>query len=108
LPMLSGECYTCPAMQLVVLSFLVISMDEEEKKLLASAHAVVHDSQRQLHSISDEARLVCQQRLGEWERCRRSLEQLGALKNPHATGLGGCAPAVRRLIPGCSRTSRRF
>ncbi len=67
------------------LPHLVISLDEEDKRLLSAAHAAVRDVQRKLHALSEEARLLYQQRLSEWEQCRRSLEELTTLLNSQAS-----------------------
>ncbi|MHB0869845.1 MAG: sensor histidine kinase [Chloroflexota bacterium] len=56
-------------------------MYEEDQKLLAAAHAAVRDAQRKLHGLAEEARLQYQQRVSEWEQCRRSLEELATLLN---------------------------
>ncbi len=63
----------------------MISLDEEDKRLLSAAHAVVREGQRKLHALSEEARLRYQQRLGEWEQCRRSLDELTVLLNSQAS-----------------------
>ena len=63
----------------------MISVDEEERRLLSAAHEVVREGQRELHSLAEEARLLYQQRLSEWEQCRHSLEQLSALLSSHTS-----------------------
>ena len=55
--------------------------DDEEQRLLAEAHAAVRDCQRTVHALSDEVRLLYQQRLGEWEQSRQSLQQFVAVLN---------------------------
>jgi len=64
-------------------------MDEEEQRLLGEAHAVVRESQRRLHALSEEARLLYQRRHGEWEQCRNSLEQLAAILNSRTIEIDG-------------------
>ena len=59
-------------------------MDEEDRRLLAAALSVVREGQRKLHALSEEARLLHRRRLGEWEECRRSLEELTSLLNSPA------------------------
>lgn len=54
-------------------------MDEKEQRLLAAAHSLLLESQRGLNALSEEARLSYQRRLGEWEQCRHSLEQMAVL-----------------------------
>lgn len=63
----------------------MISLDEEDQRLLSAAHAAVREGQRKLHALSEEARLSYQQRLGEWDQCRRSLEELTNLLNSRAS-----------------------
>lgn len=60
-------------------------MEEEDQRLLSAAHAVVREGQRKLHALSEEARLLYQQRLREWEQCRHSLEELASLLNSQAS-----------------------
>jgi two-component system, NarL family, sensor histidine kinase DegS len=57
----------------------VIGVDEQENKLLAAAYDEIRDGQRRLHALAEEARLLYQRRLAEWEQCRHSLEQISAL-----------------------------
>lgn len=60
---------------------LVISVHEDDQRLLTAAHAAVQDAQRKLCGLAEEARAQYQQRLDEWEECRRSLEDLAELLN---------------------------
>jgi signal transduction histidine kinase len=61
----------------------VISVDEEEQRLLAAAYDEIREGQRRLHALTEEARLLYQRRLGEWEQCRHSLEQVTTLLRVH-------------------------
>jgi two-component system, NarL family, sensor histidine kinase DegS len=54
----------------------VTSVDEDDQRLLAAAHAAMREAQRKVHSLSEEARLQYQQQQTELERCRQSLEEL--------------------------------
>ncbi len=62
----------------------MINVYEEDQRLLVAAHAAVREGQRKLHSLAEEARLLYQRRLGEWEQCRHSLEELASLLNSQA------------------------
>ncbi len=89
MPLLFGECYTCGQVYVVVHLPPVISLDDDEKRLPAEAHAIVREGQRRLHAVSEEARLLYQQRLGEWEQCRHALEEMAVLLNTQTTELEG-------------------
>lgn len=94
--MLSDQCYTRLQAQPALQTYLVITVDEEDQRLLAAAHGAVREGQRRLHALSEEARLIYQQRVGEWEQCRRSLEELAPLLNPQTSSL----EAVTRAAEG--------
>lgn len=85
--------------------------NDGEQRLLAEAHAAVRDCQRRLHALSEEARLLYQQRLGEWEQSRHSLQQLAAVLNaqeadPASTGQG--PPHGIQRHPGLSEDEARL
>ncbi len=66
----------------------MISVDEDDRRLLAAASATIRESQLKLQSLSAEARLLYQQRFSEWEQCRHSLEEFAALLNSQIAGIG--------------------
>lgn len=66
---------------------LVINVDQHDHRLLAAANAAINDAQLKLQALSTEAKFLYQQRLGEWEQCRHSLEQFAALLNSQIVGV---------------------
>ncbi len=70
--------------RLVVFTDSVNRVDEEEKKLLAAAQAIVREGAQKLLAISEEAKLLYRQRMIELEECRHSLDKIGALLNAEA------------------------
>jgi two-component system, NarL family, sensor histidine kinase DegS len=62
----------------------VRSVDEQEQRLLVAAYDEIREGQRRLHALAEEARLLYQRRLGEWEQCRHSLEQVSVQLRSHS------------------------
>lgn len=84
MPLRQTRCYTRPERAPVPYFPSVISLEEEDKRLLTAAHDVLREGQRRLHALSEEARILYQHRLQEWEECRRSLDELAGLLNSQA------------------------
>lgn len=61
----------------------MISVDEEEQTLLATAYDVVRENQLRLHALAESARLLYQRRLNEWEEFRHLPGGTSALLNSH-------------------------